>query len=318
VHACLGEARERCIRLLGVVHGARDDDGGRAVLQQVEARRDLRDVLEQVLHRPGNAVTLRLAGHDHGVEGREMLDERGVALAERLAARPALDLGPERRIVLRERARALHLEPRLAVPRRGVEEKRLLDRAHERVADAAEERVERPDRERVLPSAGERLDVRAQVLRRRLLVEAERRGGVRAHAPTPARHVVERHERIRVGVVAICVDEERRVEDLERLVRVERDDGLRDDAEVAVEEGAEAPRVLHGARTRSSRDEELEPRRAERVLHVYEQETGANAVLRCTRDLVLLRPADRVTEASLVVDLPHLPHAIEVDVRGQG
>ena len=247
-----------------------------------------------------------------------MLDERGVALTERLPVRPALDFGPERRVVLRERARALHLEPCLAVAGRGVEEERLLDLAHERVPDAAEKRVEGPDRERVLPSAGERLDVRAQVLRRRLLVEAERRSCVRAYAPAPARHVLERHERVRVGMAAVCVDEERCVEDLERLVGVERHDGLRDDTEVAVEEGAEALRVVHGARTRSSGDEELEPRRAERVLHVHEQEAGANVVLRCTRDPVLSRPGDGVTEAGLVVHLPHLPHAVEVDVRGQG
>ena len=45
---------------------------------------------------------------------------------------------------------------------------------------------------------------------------------------------------------AVRVDEERGVEDLERLVRVERNDRLRDPPEVAVDEVAETPVVVQG------------------------------------------------------------------------
>ncbi len=119
-------------------------------------------------------------------------------------------------------------------------------------------------------------------------------------------------------MAAVRVDEERRVEDLERLMRVERDDGLREDVEVAVQKRAEALRVVHCARARPPGHEELEARRAERVLHVHEQEAGAKAVLGGTPDVVLGGPGDGVAEARLVVDLPDVPDAFEVCVRGQG
>ncbi len=60
---------------------------------------------------------------------------------------------------------------------------RLLDLAHERVADPAEQRVERPDRERVLAAGGEFLHVRAEVVGGRFPAEAESRRRVRAHLP---------------------------------------------------------------------------------------------------------------------------------------
>ncbi len=87
----------------------------------------------------------------------------------------------------------------------------------------------------------------------------------------PDSSVLHRDERVRIRVTTFLVDEERRVEDLERLVRVERDHDLCDRAEVPVEERAEALRVVCGARAGPPGDEELEPRRAERVLLVYEQ-----------------------------------------------
>ena len=111
--------------------------------------------LEEVVDRPGDAVALRLAGHDHRVEFEQSLDERDVLLGQRFAVRPLRDLGPEHRVVLRERMLALDLEVGLAVAGDPMEEERLLDRGDERVADSAEERVVGPDRQVVLPAFGE-------------------------------------------------------------------------------------------------------------------------------------------------------------------
>ena len=70
------------------------------------------------------------------------------------------------------------------------------------------------------------------------------------------------------------------MEDLQRLVRVERRHDLGQRAEVAVDELAEAARVVERARARAARDEELEAGRAERVLHVDDDERDPEAVVR--------------------------------------
>src|SRR5215467_12191024 len=121
-------------------------------------------VEEEVVDRPGDAVALRLTRDDDGVEAEQVRDQRLVPSAENLALGSAEHLRPENRVVLRQWAAALELESGLRLPRDGVEEDRLLDRAHERVADAAEERVEGPHRQVVLPGRGEGRDVGAQVV----------------------------------------------------------------------------------------------------------------------------------------------------------
>src|SRR5687767_14231221 len=92
------------------------------------------------------------------------------------------------------------------------------------------------------------------------------------------------------------VDEERRVEDLKGLVCVEGDDCLRDQIELVVDERAEPAAVVERARPRAARDEELEPRRAERVLSVDDEETDADVVARRGREAMLLGPGRRVAE----------------------
>ena len=69
------------------------------------------------------------------------------------------------------------------------------------------------------------------------------------------------------------------MEDLERLVGVERRHDLRQRAEVAVDELAEPARVVERARAAAAGDEELEAGRAERVLDVDDDEGDAEAVV---------------------------------------
>ena len=97
VHAGRGEALERCVRLVRVVDGSRDDHRRRAVLQQVDALCELPRFAvarEQVVDRPGDAVALRLARDDDGVVAEQLLDQLLVAPAELLAVGAAVTSGP--------------------------------------------------------------------------------------------------------------------------------------------------------------------------------------------------------------------------------
>ena len=78
-------------------------------------------------------------------------------------------------------------------------------------------------------------------------VEPDRLGDGRVHAPSPVRHVLGRDERVGLRVVAVLVDQPQRVEDLHRPVRVQAREDLRDRAEVAVDELAQAAVVVDGA-----------------------------------------------------------------------
>lgn len=104
------------------------------------------------------------------------------------------------------------------------------------------------------------------------------------------------------------------MEDLKRLVGIERDDRLRDRVQVPVDEGAESPVVVEGARSRATRDEELEAGSAERVLGVDEQETDPSSVGRGALEVVLLRPRQRTRKAGLVVDAPNVSHTFRIEV----
>ena len=107
------------------------------------------------------------------------------------------------------------------------------------------------------------------------------------------------------------------MEDLERLVRVERRHDLGQRAEVAVDELAEPARVVERAGAGAAGDEELEAGRAERVLNVDDDESDAEPVVRRGRNRVLLAPALRVREALGVVDAPDLADAVGIPVRRQ-
>ena len=262
-------------------------------------------------------MALRLTGDHDRVVAEQALDQRLVAAPERLPLEVVLDLGPEHRVVLGERVVALRLEVERRRAGDRVEEERLLDRRHERVTEPPEHRVVRPDRELVLTAVRERSRVVAQVLFRVGRVEPEPLRGGRVDAPTPGFDVLGAHDGERLRMAPRLVDEEDAVEDLERLVRVQRRDDLRQRAQVAVDELAEPARVVERGRSRPAGDEQLEAGRAERVLDVDGDECDAKVVLRGRRDSVLCAPALRVRRAGCVVDAPHLPDTVGVPVRRQ-
>jgi hypothetical protein len=108
------------------------------------------------------------------------------------------------------------------------------------------------------------------------------------------------------------------MEDLECLVRVERDDDLRDRSEVPVHERAQSPAVLDGTAARSSGHEELEPGRAKRVLDVDGEQADAPPAVCGRNDGVFARPGLRVSESCGVVDPPDLADPVEVGVARNG
>ena len=87
------------------------------------------------------------------------------------------------------------------------------------------------------------------------------------------------------------------MEDLERLVRVHGHHGLGDGPEVPIDELAQPPVVVEGSRSRSTGHEQLEPRGAEGVLDVDEQQADARAVARRRLESVLARPRGRLAKA---------------------
>src|SRR4029453_16284946 len=103
----------------------------------------------------------------------------------------------------------------------------------------------------------------------------ERLGDGWIDLPDPRRNVVRGDERVRLRMVSLLVDEPERVEDLHRLMGVERRHDLGDRVEVPVDELAEAAVVVDRARAGTACDEELEGGDAERVLDVDGNETDA-------------------------------------------
>jgi hypothetical protein len=93
-------------------------------------------------------------------------------------------------------------------------------------------------------------------------------------------------------------------------VCVERRDDLGDLAEVAVDELAQSPAVVGRAR-----HEELEARRAERVLAVDEQQPHPPLVFAGRPDVVRVRPAGRLGRACLVGNPPDVLDPMRVPVR---
>src|SRR5215211_4128116 len=100
------------------------------------------------------------------------------------------------------------------------------------------------------------------------------------------------------------------MEDLHRLVRVERQDDLRDRVEVSVDELADAPAVVDRAG-----HEELEARYTERVLHVDEEQRDSPRVVSRRPKPVRPSPRGRVRRALLVRDPPDLRNALRIEVR---
>ena len=210
----------------------------------------------------------------------------------------------------------LLLEVGLRAPRHGVEEDRLLDRGHERVADAAQHRVVGPDRELVLPGGLECSRVVQEMALRVLRVEPEAASHDLVDAPAPRLDVVGGDERVRRRMLTVGVHEPDGVEHLHRLVRVQGGDDLRDRVEVAVDELAEAAVVVDGPRPGAAAHEELEGRDAERVLDVDRDEADPKGVLDRRLDLVLLRPCFGIARELLVLHPPDLAHGRRVEMGG--
>src|ERR671923_314627 len=93
--------------------------------------------LEEIGDRPRDAVALRLTGDHDGVELEQGVDEHRVLLTDPFAVRPGRHLGPENRVVLRQRVLALDLEGGLGEAGDRVEEERLLNGGHPGMAPAA-------------------------------------------------------------------------------------------------------------------------------------------------------------------------------------
>jgi hypothetical protein len=90
---------------------------------------------------------------------------------------------------------------------------------------------------------------------------------------------------------------------------------LRDLAKVAIEELAKTAVVVNRARARTSRDEELEVRDAERVLNVDSEDAEAKGVVGGAAEAVLVRPRGGLASPVLVRNPPDLANAIRVEVR---
>ncbi len=209
---------------------------------------------------------------------------------------------------------ALDLEVRARGPGHPVEEDRLLDRRHERMADPPEQRVVGPDRELVLAALGEPARVVGEVALGVPGVDSERGGHCRVHAPTAGRDLLGRDQRIGRRMLAVLVEQPDGVEDLHRMVRVEAGEDLRDRAEVAVEELAEAAIVVDRPIARAPRDEQLEVRDAERVLHVHGEQADAQLVSGGGPHGMPSRPRGRLAGPLLVRHTPDLANTARVEM----
>src|SRR5262249_25669633 len=147
-----------------VIHNSRGEDRRRAILEQVDLARELAEVGEQVVDRPGDAMALRLARDDDRIEREQVPDKLLVAALDLLTISPRRHLRAEDRVVRGERVPALDLVVDLALPRDRVEEDRLFDGRDERVPDSAQHGVVGPDGQLILASLLERSRVVEEML----------------------------------------------------------------------------------------------------------------------------------------------------------
>ena len=146
-----GKTLELQFGLRGIVDDAGDDDGGGAILEDIDLFRQPRvvdaDIVEQILDGPGDAVTLGLTGDDHRIVGFQQMHEFTAFGREGPAVRRQLDFRAEDRIVLGEGLIALDMKMGLTVAHHAVKKDRLLQRADQGVADAALHGMVGPDRQ---------------------------------------------------------------------------------------------------------------------------------------------------------------------------
>jgi hypothetical protein len=136
----------------------------------------------------------------------------------------------------------------------------------------------------------------------------------RVDLPVPGRHVVRGDERVGLRVVPLLVDEPERVEDLHRLMGIERRHDLGDRVEVPVDELAETAVVVDRACAGAALDEQLEGGDAERVLDVDGDEADPHRVLRRRPQAVLRGPQLGLARAVVVGHPPDLAHGLRVEM----
>ena len=169
-----------------------------------------------------------LPGHDDGVEGHQVVDQRRVLHTQRAAFGVFRHFGAQRRVVFREGMVPLDLETRLPHPGDAVKEDRLLHGGHQGVADPPEHGVVRPDHEGILAVPREAPDVMQCVGGKIDPVAVPGLNG-RVDAPGFRFHVVRGDDGLAAhGVFAVPVYPEHRMEDLVGRVGVHRGDDFRD------------------------------------------------------------------------------------------
>ena len=264
-------------------------------------------------------MALGLPGDDQRVERQQLVHQPVVLPVNGPSVRAVQHLGPQHRIILGERVAALDLEARLAVARQVVEEKRLLDRRDQAMADAAENRVVGPDHQQVLARLVQPAAVVQQVPLQGVDVAARHAvGDRRIYLPDTVFNILHRYRRHRLRMLAVRVHQENRVEYLHDGMGVEGGMDLGNRRQVAVDEGAQAGVVLDGAASRTTADEQLEIRQAEGVLHVDGQQANPLLVGSRRRDAVLLGPGRRLSGAFAIRHAPHLAHRIGIEMVRDG
>ena len=99
--------------------------------------------------------------------------------------------------------------------------------------------------------------------------------------PLPGFDIVSRDLRERRRVFAAGIYEIDGVENLHRLMSVQRRDDLCNDSQVSVEEFAETPAVLNGVAPGASANEQLEPGSAKGVLYIDRQQDNSELIVSC-------------------------------------
>jgi hypothetical protein len=241
----LGNLHTKTLQLLHEVfrhvgeHRAAGLVGNRAggVFQQDE----LLDVLlaelrDDIANRVGNAMRQSLASDENHVGLLKTLNERRVDIGGRVARVGNVRLDDA--VVLRERIAALrhevnHAEVLVAPVRQGLAEDRM-----NRVTRRADKAVRWPDDEHVTSARLEGLDVIDGTL---LPARIER-------LPLRIRpgNVVLRNHRERGRMIAVCVNPENRVGDVNDLVRVKRDANIVNLVAVLLDHCGQASHVLLG------------------------------------------------------------------------
>ena len=114
------------------------------------------------------------------------------------------------------------------------------------------------------------------------------------------------------------IDQANAVEDLHRRVGVHSRTDPGDNVHIAIDEFAQPAVVVHGRRSGSSADKELESGDAKCILDIDQHEIYAEFVLRGRLQLVLHRPLFGFFGPLLIGNFPHLADFIRVIMRRNG